>query len=117
MNYLAEMKRVKAMDDIRSLGEKIRTELKKRYGSKVLQIILYGSYARGKATSESDVDFLVVVDDSLDPWEVRRGLDDVLLDILLKDGRLASVLVVPKSFYESYRSPFLKQIHKEGIPL
>lgn len=105
------------MDDIQSLAEKIRTELKERYDPKVLQIILYGSHARGEATSESDVDFLVVVDDSLDPWEVRRSLDDVLLDILLNDGRLVSVLVLPKSFYERYRSPFLKQIHKEGIPL
>jgi predicted nucleotidyltransferase len=105
------------MDDVRSLTEKIRAQLKERYGSKVRQIILYGSFARGKATSESDVDLLVVVDDSLDPWEVRRSLDDVLLDILLRDGRLVSVLVVPKSFYESYRSPFLKQVHKEGIPL
>jgi len=63
------------------------------------------------------MDLLVVVDDSLDPWEVRRNLDDLLLDILIRDGRLVSVLVVPKSFYESYHSPFLKQVHKEGIPL
>jgi len=117
MSYLPEITRVKTMDDIRSFGEKLRNKLEKSYGSKVLQIILYGSYARGEATSESDVDFLVVVDDSLDSWEVRRSLDDVLLDILLRDGRLVSVLVVPKSFYESYHSPFLKQIHKEGIPL
>lgn len=117
MSFLAETKRVQTMDDIRSLTEKIRAQLKERYGSKVLQIILYGSFARGKATSESDVDLLVVVDDSLDPWEVRRSLDDLLLDILLASGRLISVLVVPKSFYESYRSPFLKQVQKEGIPL
>jgi len=117
MSFLAETKRVQTMDDIRSLIEKIRAQLKERYGSKVLQIILYGSFARGKATSESDVDLLVVVDDSLDPWEVRRTLDDLLLDILLASGRLISVLVVPKSFYENYRSPFLKQVQKEGIPL
>jgi len=117
MSCLAETKRVQTMGDIRSLTEKIRAQLKERYGSKVLQIILYGSFARGKATSESDVDLLVVVDDSLDPWEVRRSLDDVLLDILLANGRLVSVLVVPKSFYENYRSPFLKQVQKEGIPL
>jgi len=106
-----------SMDKIREIAGKMWTHLRGRYGSKVEQVILYGSYARGDATSESDVDFLVVVDDSLDPWEVRRSLDDVLLDILLKDGRLVSVLVVPKSFYESYHSPFLKQVHKEGIPL
>jgi len=105
MSYLPEMTRVQTMDDIRS------------YGSKVLQIILYGSHARGEATSESDVDFLVVVADSLDPWEVRRSLDDVLLDILLRQGRLISIVVVPKSLYENYNFPFLIQIRQEGIPL
>lgn len=108
---------MKPMGEIHEIAEKIWTHLRERYGSKVLQIILYGSYARGEATPQSDVDFLVVVDDSLDPWEVRRSLDDVLLDILFADGRLVSVLVVPKSFYEGYRSPFLKQVQKEGIPL
>ncbi len=106
-----------SMDKIREIAGKIWTHLKGRYSSKVEQVIVYGSYARGDATSESDVDFLVVVDDSLDPWEVRRSLDDVLLDILLKDGRLVSVLVVPKSFYKGYNSPFLVQVRKEGIPL
>jgi len=105
------------MDDIRSVAEKIRTELKERYGSKVLQIILYGSYARGEATIQSDGDFLVVVDDSLAPWEVRRSLDNVLLDLLLKRGRLISILVMAKSFYENHNFPLLIQIRQEGIPL
>ena len=117
MSFLAATKRVQTMDDIRSLTEKIRAQLKERYGSKVRQIILYGSFARGKATSESDVDLLVVVDDSLDPWEVRRSLDDVLLGLLLEQGRLISVVVLPKNFYENYNSPFLIQVRRKGIPL
>jgi predicted nucleotidyltransferase len=105
------------MDEIREIAEKIWAHLKRCYGSKIQQVILYGSHARGEATSESDVDLLVVVDDSLDPWEVRRGLDEVLLSILLEKGRLVSVIVVPKSFYEGYSSPFLIQVRQEGILL
>ena len=40
---LSSNEKEKTMDDIRSLAEKIRTDLKERYDSKVLQIILYGS--------------------------------------------------------------------------
>jgi len=105
------------MDEIRKVAQRLWAHLKERYGSKVLRVILYGSHARGSATPESDVDVLVVVDDALDPWEVRRSLDGVLLDILLEKGCLVSALVVPKSFYEEYNSPFMVQIRREGIPL
>jgi predicted nucleotidyltransferase len=105
------------MDEIRKVAERLWTHLRKQYGSKVLRVILYGSHARGSATSESDVDVLVVVDDALDPWEVRRSLDGVLLDILLEKGCLVSALVVPKRVYEGYNSPFMVQVRREGVPL
>jgi len=105
------------MDEIRKVVERLWAHLKEQYGSKVLRVILYGSHARGSATPESDVDLLVVVDDALDPWEVRRSLDGVLLDILLEKGCLVSVLVVPQGAYEGYNSPFMIQVRREGIPL
>jgi predicted nucleotidyltransferase len=105
------------MDEIRKVAERLWAHLKEQYGSKVLHVILYGSHARGGATPESDVDMLVVVADALDPWEVRRSLDGVLLDILLEEGCLVSALVVPKGVYEGYNSPFMIQVRREGIPL
>ena len=38
------------------------TEVKKIYGTHLKSIILYGSYARGDFTPESDVDIMVLVD-------------------------------------------------------
>jgi predicted nucleotidyltransferase len=105
------------MDEIRKVAEQLWAHLKECYGSKVLHVILYGSHAQGSATAESDVDVLVVVDDTLDPWEVRRSLDGVLLDVLLEKGCLVSVLVVPKGVYEGYNSPFLIRTRREGLPL
>jgi len=63
------------------------------------------------------VDVLVVVDDALDPWEVRRSLGGALLDIFLEKGCLVPALVVPKRFYEEYKSPFMVQVRREGVPL
>ena len=54
------------------------------------KIILFGSYARGEATEQSDVDLLVVADTDLTPRErfpaVRRLLADypAAFDIIVK---------------------------------
>jgi len=105
------------MDETRKIAEQLWTSPRSQYGTEVFRVILYGSYARDTATPASNVDILVVVEDGLDPWQVRRSLDDLLLDLLLlEEGWLVSVLVVPKSYYEGYNSPFMTQVRREGIP-
>ena len=49
----------KVMQD---LLKKYIDNVKKIYGSHLKQIILYGSYARGDFTSDSDVDIMLLVD-------------------------------------------------------
>ena len=93
----------------------VKSHLIGRYGDKIREIILYGSYARGEATKDSDIDLLVLIDDSINPSDVRRSLSDLLLDILLEKGELISVVVLPKSFFENYNCPFVINVRKEGI--
>ena len=56
------------------------------------EIILYGSYARDEATKESDIDLLVLIDDLINPSDVRKSLSDLLFDILLEKEELISIL-------------------------
>ena len=93
----------------------IKTHLVKMYGGKIKRIILYGSYVRGETTRDSDIDILVLVDESLNPFEVRESLSDLLYDILLEEGELVSVIAVPEDFFESYNSPFMLNVKKEGV--
>ena len=100
---------------IKQLITHIKSHLIHLNGEKIKKVILYGSYARGEATKDSDIDVLVVVDDSLDPSEVRRSLSDIIFDILLEKGELISVVAVPESFFVSYNSPFLLNVKEEGV--
>ncbi len=93
----------------------VKTHLVKMYGEKIKRIILYGSYVRGETTRDSDIDILVLVDESLNPFEVRESLSDLLYDILLEEGELVSVIAVPEDFFESYNSPFMLNVKKEGV--
>ena len=100
---------------IKALINQIKEHLVKMYGEKVKKVILYGSHVRGETTKDSDIDILVLVDRSLNPFEVRESLSDLLFDILLEEGELISVIAVPENLYENYNSPFITNVRKEGL--
>ncbi len=104
------------MDErIKSLINQIKAHLGRMYGENIKKIILYGSCVRNETTRDSDIDILVLVDQSLNPFEVRESLSDLLFDIILNEGELVSVIVVPEDFFESYNSPFMLNVKKEGV--
>ena len=104
------------MDEkIKNLINQIKAHLIKMYGERIKKVILYGSYVRGQATRDSDIDILVLVDQSLNPFEVRESLSDLLFDILLEEGELVSVIAVSEDFFENYNSPFMLNAKKEGV--
>ena len=104
------------MDEkITQLVNQVKNHLIKRYGEKIREVILYGSHVRGEATKDSDMDILVLIDNSLEPFEVRRSLSDLLFDILLEEGELISVMVLPEDFFKNYNYPFMLNVKKEGI--
>ena len=100
--------------------EKILKEIKRylegKYGDKVKKVILYGSYARGEATEDSDVDVLVVVDDSLNEWDVLDYLAP-LLGKFMDDGFVVTAIPVREREYNEYPSEFFYHVKKEGIPI
>ncbi len=98
-----------------SLIGRVKAHLKKIYGDGIKKVILYGSCARGEATKDSDIDVLVLVDESLNPFEVRESLSDLLFDILLEEGEHVSVIVVPERFYDIYNSPFILNVKRECV--
>ena len=104
------------MDEkIKQLINRIKEHLIRIYGDKIKKVILYGSFVRGEATQDSDIDLLVLTDQSLNPFEVRDSLSDILFDILLDEGELISVIAIPENLYENYNSPFMLNVRKEGL--
>ncbi len=109
-------------ESMKSKNEKLNTRLpeiekqiKETFGEKVMQIILFGSYARGDYDSESDVDILVVVDDDdLSGYKKKRS--ELVEHYLDTEGILLSILIERYSITKKYKdhSPFLIDLIKEG---
>jgi predicted nucleotidyltransferase len=41
----------------------LKSGLEKRYGSRLKGVVLFGSYARGEETKDSDIDIAVILED------------------------------------------------------
>lgn len=82
-----------------------------KYENSVEEIILYGSYARGDAGEDSDIDILVIGNVSLDE------LVDISFPLLLKYGVYISPHVMTEehfSLLDSEGYGFIKNVKKEG---
>jgi len=87
----------------------------------IYKVILFGSYAEGKADSESDIDLLIVLDedtlpDNYDQWleikmRVRRSLREINKKVAI------DLLVYTRPQYEIIQkemNSFQKEIHETG---
>jgi len=102
---------------LKQLCQKVKEYVTQLHNDKIKQVILYGSQAKGLATSESDVDILIVVDESLDPFSIREELSDLLWDIFMEEGELISVVVLPENVFLNYRTAFILNVKREGIQI
>jgi predicted nucleotidyltransferase len=92
---------------------------RERFGPRVADIRLFGSYARGEGTEDSDVDCLVLLD-RVDR-EDDRALTDLAADLTWQiAGVVVSPMILSVAEFEAWkarerRTPL--EIEREGIPL
>ncbi len=105
---------------IHALLTQYLSEVQKIYGSHLKTVILYGSYARGDYTSDSDVDIMLLVD--LKPEEID-AYSDALSEVGYEYNVNYNIWMMPvvknlqhfKCWVEAY--PFYSNVQKEGVVL
>ena len=94
------------------------TELYSIYGDMLSEVILYGSYARGTQTDQSDVDIAILLS-----GKPQKDVTDAMIDCVasheLVCGKVLSVVDIDLEKYNQWKDvlPFYKNISKEGIVL
>jgi len=90
--------------------------LRSRFGEEVAAIRLFGSYARGEAHEESDVDIAVVLD-SVD-WATRREVIDLATEVGLERELHLSPTLFDRTTFELWRRQeraLVVDILREGV--
>ena len=91
------------------------SKLRDHFDEKILGVYLFGSTAKGTATSESDIDVLVVYSD-IDEHNLLEVASEISFKIACEEGKLIETIPMSKQEFEQSlgRSPFLWEVLKFG---
>lgn len=83
-----------------------------------VQIVLYGSTARGTAAPDSDIDIAIFLTRKPDARQEDQ-LSSVIAELNLKYNKVFSVVDIDQETYQKWRSvaPFYMNVEKEGVVL
>jgi hypothetical protein len=90
------------------------SDLRGLYGERLRNVLLFGSWARGDAHPESDIDLLVVLDRVDSPWEELDRMDDVLWRHSIDNDTVVTAFVLAEEELERPRVPAVIRAKAEG---
>jgi uncharacterized protein len=102
---------------LRTILRELQVGLHKLYGEKAPAIFIYGSYARGQAHQESDIDVLLIYPKDIYPGEEIRRVGSILAELNLRYQVLISILPVVESDYRHSKNAFWNNVRRESIPI
>jgi predicted nucleotidyltransferase len=92
----------------------VARDLRALYGIRLRRVLLFGSWARGDAHPESDIDLLVVLDRVDSPWVELRRMDDILWRHSYENEVVISVVPVAERDLDDPMHPLLIRARAEG---
>jgi predicted nucleotidyltransferase len=100
--------------EIEAISKELADGLRQIYGPKLREIVLYGSWARGEAGEESDVDYLVVLDDYEGFSKELNRIVEVSAELGLKHDVFVSAQPIKWERYRNAEEMFLEEVRREG---
>jgi uncharacterized protein (UPF0332 family)/predicted nucleotidyltransferase len=93
-------------------------QLKERFGNRILGAYLFGSTAKGIATSESDIDVLIVYSD-MNERDLLEATSEISFWLACEEGKLIEAVPMSKQEFEQSlgHSPFLWEVLRFGKPI
>ncbi len=96
----------------------VKNELREVLGDKLVELILFGSYAKGKESSQSDIDIMLLVDE--DQESLRRLEDkitEISFELSLEYDLVLSIILKSYQQFKNYSDvlPFYMNVENEGI--
>lgn len=103
--------------NIEIILKEVKKKLKKIYGTKLKEIILYGSYARGDFIEGSDIDLIILLDDMRNPLIERENYFNEIWELDLKYDTLVSIIPFKEQDYKTRKLPVILNAKKEGVSI
>ena len=94
----------------------LHAELDRVYGERLKGVYLYGSYARGDARWDSDIDVAVVLAGEVNSRQEREKTGGFVSDLCLRENCLLLTMFISESEFREQPFSLHRNIAAEGIP-
>lgn len=85
------------------------------YEERLIQIILFGSVARGEPNPDSDIDVLVVLKEPVEQWTEIARTSEILDELSLESNELINCVFMDENHFQNGSEVLLRNIRQEGI--
>ena len=104
-------------ETVRTILTELRSRLRALDGPRRVQLVGFGSQARGVAEPGSDIDVLVVLHGLVAPGQEIDRTGEVTAELSLKYDAVISCTFVSTARYSIEQSPLLLNVRREGVAL
>lgn len=102
--------------DVRAVLAELKPGLQALYGERLKGVYLFGSYARGEADEESDVDVLVVLDHVSRYAEELDRTSELISTLSLEHGVTLSRVFASEQRWRDEQTMFFLNVREEAVP-
>ncbi len=101
--------------DLAKVNRDVTDIMKRHYGDRLAKIILFGSYARGDFDEESDVDYLIVLnEENVSPFIEVTATSGTRNAYYLETFIAISAVVVSLSQFLTSNRIFYREVRRDG---
>ena len=106
-----------AQDDVLRITREFHERLAEIYGERLTAVYLYGSYARGEANDDSDIDVAVVLTGTVKRSAEEKKIIDIIAEISLREKCFLLPFFLSEDEYREKPYAIFRSIAHEGIPV
>ncbi|MCU0547093.1 MAG: nucleotidyltransferase domain-containing protein [Oscillatoriaceae cyanobacterium Prado104] len=104
-------------DKLPEILAELRQYFNELYGDRLVQLILYGSQARGDAKPDSDIDILVVLQEPVCAGKEIDRTSKFIATLCLDRTVVISRAFASAARFQQEKSPFFLNVRREGVPI
>lgn len=102
-------------DPIKDIIKELKSGLEKKYGSQLKSILLFGSYARGEETEDSDIDIAVILEDFDHACTEIERTGDIVSSLSLKFDTLIALVPIKEKDWLERKTTLISNIKRDGV--